>query len=164
MPLGAFPEIGLGAARDERDRAKVSITDGIDPMRERKREKAQIKLGAENTFESVASAYIEDKMVGEGRAEATLRKARWFLDLIKPAIGNMPINDVDPQLMLAALKKLEAKGNLETAKKCRSFASRVFRYGAALGQCQTDPTSILQGALVTPKARAIAITFSLPTS
>ena len=156
MPLGAFPEIGLGAARDERDRAKVSITDGIDPMRERKREKAQIKLGAENTFESVASAYIEDKMVGEGRAEATLRKARWFLDLLKPAIGNMPINDVDPQLMLAALKKLEAKGNLETAKKCRSFASRVFRYGAAMGFCQNDPTAILQGALITPKARHYA--------
>lgn len=156
MPLGAFPEIGLGAARDERDRAKVSITDGIDPMRERKREKAQIKLGAENTFESVASAYIEDKMVGEGRAEATLRKARWFLDLLKPAIGNMPINDVDPQLMLASLKKLEAKGNLETAKKCRSFASRVFRYGAAMGLCQNDPTAILQGALITPKARHYA--------
>ncbi len=156
MPLGAFPEIGLGAARDERDRAKVSITDGIDPMRERKREKAQIKLGAENTFVSVASAYIEDKMVGEGRAEATLRKARWFLDLLKPAIGNMPINDVDPQLMLAALKKLEAKGNLETAKKCRSFASRVFRYGAAMGLCQNDPTAILQGALITPKARHYA--------
>ena len=44
-------------------------------------------------------------------------KARWFLDLLKPAIGIMPINDVDPQLMLAALKKLEAKGNIETAKK-----------------------------------------------
>ena len=156
MPLGAFPEIGLGAARDERDRAKVSITDGIDPMRERKREKSQIKLGAENTFGSVARAYIEDKMVGEGRAEATLRKARWFLDLLKPAIGNMPINDVDPQLMLAALKKLEAKGNLETAKKCRSFASRVFRYGAAMGLCQNDPTAILQGALITPKARHYA--------
>ena len=25
----------------------------------------------------------------------------WFLDLLKPAIGNMPISDVDPQMMLA---------------------------------------------------------------
>lgn len=156
LPIGAFPEVSLSQARQLRDRARLKVTDGIDPMLERKRKKARIKLGAENTFEVIANKYIDEKMVPEGRAEATLRKARWFLDLLKPAIGNMPINDVDPQLMLAALKKLEAKGNLETAKKCRSFASRVFRYGAALGQCQTDPTSILQGALVTPKARHYA--------
>ena len=156
LPIGAFPEISLSQARQLRDRARLKVSDGIDPMLERKRKKARIKLGAENTFEVIANKYIDEKMVPEGRAEATLRKARWFLELLKPAIGNMPINDVDPQLMLAALKKLEAKGNLETAKKCRSFASRVFRHGAALGQCQTDPTSILQGALVTPKARHYA--------
>ena len=156
MPLGAYPEVSLMQARKERDRARVAISDGIDPMRERKREKTLIKLGAGNTFESVAQAYIRDKMQGEQRAEATLKKARWFLELLAPAIGNMPINDVDPQMMLAALKKLEAKGNLETAKKCRSFSSRVFRYGAAVGLCDVDPTSILQGALITPKARHYA--------
>ena len=108
------------------------------------------------TFAVVASSYIEHKMVGEGRAEATLKKARWFLELLSPAIGNMPLDDLDPQMMLAALKKLEARGNLETAKKCRSFSSRVFRYGAALGLCKSDPTAILQGALITPKARHYA--------
>src|SRR5690606_14661120 len=145
-----------GEARRMRDRARLKVADGIDPMRERKREKAQIKLGAENTFESVAKAYIDHKMVGEGRAEGTLKKARWFLELLKPAIGNQSLNDVDPQMMLAALRKLELKGNLETAKKCRSFASRVFRYGAAVGHCTSDPTSILRGALITPKARHYA--------
>ncbi|MDR7101036.1 phage integrase central domain-containing protein [Croceicoccus sp. BE223] len=156
MPFGAFPEIGLAEARKRRDRARISVADGIDPMRERKREKAKIRLGAENTFAVVANSYIEHKMVGEGRAEATLKKARWFLELLTPAIGNMPLDDLDPQMMLAALKKLEARGNLETAKKCRSFSSRVFRYGAALGLCKSDPTAILQGALITPKARHYA--------
>lgn len=156
MPFGAFPEISLAEARKRRDRARTSVADGVDPMRERKREKAKIRLGAENTFAVVASSYIEHKMVGEGRAEATLKKARWFLELLSPAIGNMPLDDLDPQMMLAALKKLEARGNLETAKKCRSFSSRVFRYGAALGLCKSDPTAILQGALITPKARHYA--------
>lgn len=118
LAIGAFPEVSLSQARQLRDRARLKVSDGIDPMLERKRKKARIKLGAENTFEVIANKYIDEKMVPEGRVEATLRKARWFLELLKPAIGNMPINDVDPQLMLAALKKLEAKGNLETAKKC----------------------------------------------
>ena len=156
IALGAWPEVSLQKARRMRDEQRLRIADGEDPALTRKREKATAKVSAANTFESVASEYIEEKMVGEGRAEATLLKARWFLDLLKPAIGSMPISDVDPQMMLAPLKKLEARGNRETAKKCRSFASRVFRYGAATGRCTTDPTAILKGALLTPKARHYA--------
>ena len=90
LPIGAFPEVSLSQARQLRDRARLKVSDGIDPMLERKRKKARIKLGAENTFEVIANKYIDEKMVPEGRAEATLRKARWFLQLLKPAIGNMP--------------------------------------------------------------------------
>jgi len=156
IALGAWPEVTLQKARHMRDEHRLRIANGEDPALARKREKAVAKISAANTFESVASEYIEEKMVGEGRAESTLLKARWFLDLLKPAIGSMPISDVDPQMMLAPLKKLEARGNRETAKKCRSFASRVFRYGAATGRCTTDPTAILKGALLTPKARHYA--------
>ncbi|WP_443028985.1 phage integrase central domain-containing protein [Sphingopyxis sp. HXXIV] len=35
--------------------------------------------------------------------------------------------------VLAALKKLEKKGNHQSARRCRSFANRVFRYGVATG-------------------------------
>ena len=153
IALGAWPEVSLQMARHKRDELRLRIANGEDPSLTRKREKATAKVSAANTFESVAREYIEEKMVGEGRAEATLLKARWFLDLLKPAIGNMPISDVDPQMMLAPLKKPEARGNRETAKKCRSFASRVFRYGAATGRCNADPTAILAGALLTPQAR-----------
>lgn len=156
IALGAWPEVTLQMARRTRDEMRLRIARGEDPALTRKREKATAKVSAANTFESVASEYIEQKMVGEGRAEGTLVKARWFLDLLKPAIGSMPISDVDSQMMLAPLKKLEARGNRETAKKCRSFASRVFRYGAATGRCTTDPTAILKGALLTPQARHYA--------
>jgi integrase len=156
LPIGAYPEIGLAKARRVRDEGRIKLADGIDPMLERKRAKLTARFGAANTFAAVAAEYIEDKMVPEQKAEGTLKKARWFLDLLRPAIGSMPIAEVDPQMVLAALKKLEARGNLETAKKCRSFASRVFRYGAATGRCINDPTAILQGALVSPKARHYA--------
>lgn len=156
MALGQWPEVSLAMARRARDVGRLKLADGIDPMMERKKEKATIRFGGDNTFASVAREYIDHKMVGEERAPATLKKARWFLELLTPAIGNMPIDNVDPQMILAPLKKLEARGNKETAKKCRSFASRVFRYGAATGRCKVDPTAILQGALITPKARHYA--------
>jgi integrase len=156
IALGAWPEVGLSQARHMRDELRIRISNGEDPAMTRKREKALSMVSASNTFASVAQEYIDTKMIGEERAEATLKKARWFLDLLKPAIGSLPISDIDPQIMLAPLKRLEARGNRETAKKCRAFASRVFRYGAATGRCNADPTAILQGALVSPKARHYA--------
>jgi integrase len=155
LALGAYPEVTLAEARKARDVARLKVAKGIDPSTERKLEKAVKKISAENSFERVAEEYL-DKMTAESRAPATITKARWFLSLLKPAIGNMPISEVDPQMLLAALKKLEAKGNYESAKKTRSFASRVFRYGVATGRAKADPAALLSGALIAPKAKHYA--------
>lgn len=45
-----------------------------------------------------------------------------------PALGHRPVGQVEPHELLAVLKRLEGRGNLETAKRTRVFASRVFRY------------------------------------
>ncbi len=155
LALGAYPEITLAEARKRRDSARRQIDEGIDPSIARKRAKAAAMVSAHDSFDPIAREYIE-KMAKEGRAEATLRKARWFADLLQPAIGTMPVSEVDPQLLLAALKKLEAKGNYETAKKTRSFASRVFCYAVATGRAKADPAALLKGALISPKARHYA--------
>ncbi|WP_420854283.1 phage integrase central domain-containing protein [Sphingopyxis granuli] len=65
-------------------------------------------------------------MVQSGRAHATIVKANFFLEQLVDAIGSRPIDDIEPFEVLAPLKRLEAKGKHETAKKTRSFASRVF--------------------------------------
>lgn len=156
LALGAWPDVTLSEARNLRDAARRQFSEGIDPSLQRKKAKATAQFEAANTFGAIGAEYIEKKMVGDGRAEGTLKKASWFLDLLNPAIGKMPITDVDPQMLLAALRKLEAKGNYETAKKCRSFASRVFRYAIWTGRGEHDPASTLRGALVTPKAKHYA--------
>src|SRR5690606_26769685 len=131
--------------------ARAKVADGIDPAAEKQRLKIQAVLDSGNTFEGVAEDYIETKLVREGKAQGTLVKARWFLDLLKPAIGFRPIAEIEPAEILAPVKKIEGKGNLETAKRCRAFASRVFRYGVATARCNADPAALLQGALIAPK-------------
>lgn len=156
LALGAYPQVTLKDARQRRDAARAKLETGLDPALDRKRGKAAAKLSAANTFAAIAREYIDTKMIGEGKADATIAKARWFLEQLAPAVGAMPIMDVDPQMLLGSLKRLEAKGRHETAKKCRSFASRVFRYGVSTGRCKSDPAQLLQGALITPKARHYA--------
>jgi integrase len=155
LALGSYPETSLSEARKHRDLARSKINRGLDPCLERKRQKAAAWVSADNTFESLAKEYIE-KMRKQGAAEATLKKAHWFSSLLQPAIGSMPITEVDPQLLLAGIRRLENKGNYETSKKTRSFASRVFRFAVVTGRASSDPAALLQGALIAKKARHYA--------
>ena len=155
LALGSYPTVPLAEARKRRDQARALIEKGLDPSLERKRAKAAAHFSAQNTFADLADEYIR-KMEKEGRAEATIKKSRWFGTLLSPAVGSMPIREVDPQMLLAALKRLEGRGNYETAKKCRSFASRVFRYAVATGRASADPAAMLEGALITRKAKNFA--------
>ncbi len=156
LSFGRYPEVSLKDARNKRDEARLLLASGTDPSFAKKKAKIKATLAIANTFHSLAEEYIDTKMVREGAAKATVEKARWFLSLLKPAIGSMPVTEVDPQMLLAPLKKLEARGTLETAKKCRSFASRVFRYGIWTGRCSVDVARDLQGALTSPKAKNYA--------
>ena len=149
IALGAYPVVGLADARRKRDEAQRSVEEGADPVLSRKREKLTAAAKMANSFGDVANEYI-DKITKEGRAEATLDKARWLLKQLAP-IARLPIADIKPLEVLAALKKLEKKGNHETARRCRSFASRVFRFGVATGRGETDPSAILRGALIVPR-------------
>lgn len=149
LALGRYPEIGLADARRRRDAARRTLEAGNDPLAERKHDKLVAAFKAANTFGDIAREYI-DKMVAEGRAGTTTTKANWLLEQLEP-IAARPAADLKPLDVLAALKRIEAKGKHETARRCRSFASRIFRYAVATGRGETDPTSLLRGALVVPK-------------
>ncbi|MBY6218778.1 tyrosine-type recombinase/integrase [Qipengyuania aquimaris] len=150
LSYGAFPDTSLAEARRKRDESRAMLMAGVDPALERKRVKAKAKVSAQDSFARVAEEYIRKRKL-DGLAPATIAKAEWFLSLLKPAIGSVPVGEVEPQVLLAALKRLESKGNYETAKKTLSFASRVFRYAVATARANSDPAGLLRGALISPK-------------
>lgn len=156
LAIGPYPEINLKQARNAADAARHSVAEGGDPAFEKRKKKIRDEFLSAQTFEAVAQEYIEQMMVKNGLAQATLVKANYFLEQLTPAIGNRPIHEIEPFEVLAPLKRLEATGKHETAKKCRSFAGRVFRYGVATTRCKSDPTAMLKGALVTPRAQHYA--------
>ena len=151
LAIGAYPDVTLKAARQATYEARQVVAGGGDPALEKRKRKIKSEFLSAQTFETVASEYIDQMMVRNGRAEATIVKANYFLDQLTPGIGKRPIDQIEPFEILAPLKRLEATGKHETAKKCRSFASRVFRYGVATTRCSSDPTSMLKGALITPR-------------
>jgi integrase len=55
--------------------------------------------------------------------------------------------------ILVVLRGFEGRGRHETAKRLRSTIGECFRYAAASGRAETDPTSALKGALTAPQVR-----------
>lgn len=156
LSIGTYPDLSLKEARHAALEARMVVAKGGDPALDKRKQKIRAEFIAGNTFEEVAREYIDQMMVQNGKADATVLKANYFLTQLAPAIGNRPLSLIEPFEVLAPLKRLEAMGKHETAKKSRSFASRVFRFGVATTRCSSDPTSLLKGALITPKPKHYA--------
>lgn len=155
LALGRYPDVSLGEARKLRDAARESLGTGNDPAAAKRRERIAAKVAAATSFGDVALEYIE-KAEREGRAPATVAKLRWTRQWLLPAIGRRPVDQIEPHELLAVLKKQEAAGNLETAKRTRAFASRVFRYAVATARAKADPAALLLGAVAAPKPKHLA--------
>ena len=155
LSLGAYPEVGLKLAREKRDEAREDRAHGIDPALKKQQDKRTSKTAATQTFAVVALKCIE-KNRREGLAEATLVKRRWFLKLLRPGLGNRPISEIQPYDILEAVRPIEAKGKLESARRALEFVGQVFRYAVANQLAPADPTRDLRGALTAPKPKHLA--------
>ncbi|WEJ99463.1 MAG: integrase arm-type DNA-binding domain-containing protein [Candidatus Sphingomonas phytovorans] len=151
LSLGSFPDVTLQQARKERDKAQAQLIDDIDPAEEKRQRRLKAELAAQTTFKLVAEEFIQ-KMEREGKSPATIKKARWFLELLE-GIAERPIASITPHELLDALKRIERRGHHETALRLRSFAGRVFRYGFATLRTEHNPADILRGALIVPKTK-----------
>lgn len=151
--LGVWPVISLADARQRRDDARRQIAAGEDPLHQRKMDKLAARVSAGNSFKSVAEDFINVRLIANNKAQATIDKARWFLSLLEPAIGSRPISEIEAVELLNVLKRIEAKGHRETARRTRAYASRVFRHGVATTRCKNDPAALLTDALSSPVVR-----------
>lgn len=150
LSLGRYPDVGLKEARRRRDEARVMLANGLDPAEQKRIQQAAAALSAAATFGIVGEEYLT-KAALDGREAVTIAKSRWLLSLMKGDLGNRPIADIKAAELLAVLKKVEAKGHLETARRMRSLAGRIFRHAIATARAENDPSSQLRGALVVPR-------------
>lgn len=149
LAIGPYPAIGLSEARAKRQEAKAHLIAGRDPSIQKQADKAQALEVQGQTFAKVAAELL-DKKRREGKAVNTLSKLEWLHGLANAAIGGRPVAEVTAAEVLAALRKVEGKGRLETAKRLRAIIGEVFRYAIATARAENDPTFALRGALSAP--------------
>jgi integrase len=146
LALGCYPDVSVLAARRARDAAKQLLKDGTDPSINRKAEKRKKSILATSNFEAVANEWFDKNQSRWVETYSSRIKSRIDEDLL-PSLGNRPISEIEPLEVLDAVRKIEARGANEMAKRVMQLASGIFRYGVATARCGRDPTSDLRGAL-----------------
>lgn len=145
ISIGTYPAIGLRDARTRRDEANTLVAKGIDPRSERRRAKAEAAVHQENTFEAVTERWYSFKLPRWSAArKGAAAQARFYLDKdLIPELGRIPVGEVTRADVLRALRRVERRGALNSARKCRSWLNEVFRFAMAEGLIDTNPASDL---------------------
>lgn len=145
ISLGTYPEISLKQARERRDQARALVAKGIDPRSARREEKLTASTGAVKTFEVVAEewyAFKSPRMVAARKGGATQSRMYLDKDLI-PSLGKLPVSDIRRSDVLSTMRRVEARGALNVARKCRSWLNEIFRFAIASGYIEHNPASDL---------------------
>ena len=150
LSFGQYPEVSLAEARRRRDEARAVIRDGGDPAADKRAKRAADKLAAADSFKAVAAEWLDKQR--HVLATVTAAKAEWLLSLV-PSLDPLPMGDITPPIILAALRKIDGKGHHETARRVKQRIGQVFRYAVAHGRADRDPTADLRGALTPVKSK-----------
>lgn len=158
LALGVYPAVTLAKARKARDTARELLAEGVDPGTAKREQRAAKAAAASSTFEVVARQWLEKTKAD--RMDSTQDKVTtWLLKDVFPFIGKAPISTIGPRDVLATVRKLEARGAIDSAHRVKQICGQVFRYAVAIGSAERDVTADLKGALSTvPEAHFAAIT------
>ncbi|HVP87125.1 MAG TPA: integrase arm-type DNA-binding domain-containing protein [Casimicrobiaceae bacterium] len=152
LALGVYPERSLVQARDDTYDARKLIRGGVDPSAQRKEEKRERRIRAENTFEILACEWHANQC-GKwttGHAKTMLRRLQTHLF---PALGKRPIAEIEAPELLDAFRGIEreaqkkSRGSNEIAHRMLQASGQIFRYAIATGRARRDPSGDLRGAL-----------------
>lgn len=164
ISLGTYPETGLRDAREKADSARELLAMGQDPSDQRKAEKArnvvedaaaaraEAGLPPEESFEHVAREWFDTRKDewAPSYGEKILRRLE--VDVF-PWVGSEPISSITPPQLLTVLRRIEARGVVETAHRALENCSQVFRYAVATGRVQSNPARDLKDALRKPMVK-----------
>lgn len=146
LAFGVYPDVTLAEARSRRDDARKLLANDTDPSAAKQAKKlSNAELGA-NSFEVIAREWFARHAPNWKENHSSKIIARLENDVF-PWIGTKPIAEIAAPTLLAAIRRIEARGALETAHRALACCGQVFRYAVATGRAERDPTGDLRGAL-----------------
>lgn len=155
MALGSYPSVSLADARRARDQARLTKSEGHDPIRLRKINKLKAQAYVGNTFKETAEEWFSIKRSGWSEHYAIRERRNLEKDLY-PYFADRSFDSIEPIELLAAIRRVEERGALDVAHRVLSTAGQVWRFAVATGRARHDVTPDLRGALKPHRAKHFA--------
>ena len=146
LSLGVYPDVMLADAREKRDEARTQLARDIDPGTLKQIQKQARRVAAANTFEAIAREWISKHLATKVASHRDKVVGRLERDVL-PYLGSRPVAEITAPEILRVLRRIEARGVLETAHRAMQNIGQVLRYAVATGRVAADPTPALRGAL-----------------
>ncbi|BBF70169.1 tyrosine-type recombinase/integrase [Sphingomonas bisphenolicum] len=157
LVLGSYPAMTLAQAREARDEARKLVAAGTDPAVAKKQRDAARLINARATFKIVAENWLaEQRPRWNGKHAKNVQEA--LQRDIYPAIGSLPIAEVTKPIVVQLLKKIEARGAIETAKRQRQRIEEIFAHADALGYEVKNPADVRKALRPLTRGRWPALT------
>jgi integrase len=132
--LGAYPAIGLKDAREKARSLIEQIDQGIDPILERRNQKAAIIASQAKsvTFEQLAQEFIDRKSLEFKTLKQSQKLTSMLENYAYPAIGSMVVSDIERAHVVKLLEPIWLTKN-ETARRTRTYVEQVLNLAIAKG-------------------------------
>lgn len=147
--LGAWPAMGIAAARQARDEAARLVASGLDPAAERKR--AREGSGGQ-TFEQAARAWDAARAgIVDDRTRATAM-ARLERHVFRE-LGGALLTSIQASDLRRLLDRIVANGTSETAHRVCTIIGQVFDWAEARGELDKNPQRLIRRAYPSAPSR-----------
>lgn len=138
LALGVYPTVSLKTARDLANTARKTLKGGTDPGEQRKAEKAKVVHETINTLEAVSRDWLTHQTARW--APVTLARIRASLEAdIFPTLGARSIASIKPGEIMAAVKKVEARGAADQADRVLKRVKAVYRWAVTHERIESNP-------------------------
>jgi integrase len=146
LSFGTYPEVTLAAARAKQFEARRLIDSEVDPGEFKKQAKRAAVAAGANTFEAIAREWFLKFSSGWAESHSSRVMLRLENDLF-PWLGKRPITAIEADELLETVRRIEARGALDSAHRCHGYCGQIFRYAIATARARRNPAADLRGAL-----------------
>ncbi|MBM9604103.1 tyrosine-type recombinase/integrase [Desulfopila inferna] len=163
--IGRYPEISLEQARKAHMMARALVKQGQNPAKARRVTKLKNiakeqveKIDRSKSFENITLEWIEQQRERWSR-DHTLAVLATLRNDVFVSFGSTPVDVITPPEVLKVLRKIEARGSLEIARKVLQRMNAVFRYAIQTGRATYNPAVDMQGVLKSKRVEHMPAVF-----
>jgi integrase len=154
ISYGRYPDVSLAMARERHGEARKLLATGIDPMAQRKADKTVQAALSINSFQSIASLWMEHWKVGKSPRHVDYVQRRIEADIL-PCLGTRPVAEIEAPELVAMTKAIEQRGARDIAKRALETAGQVFRYAIAHGYTRRNPATEIKPSDILKSMRKV---------